>query len=471
MRKKKIVYSSNYCRSFTGFGRNAKGLLKHLYKTGKYDLVEYASGVNWSNPELNSLPWKAYGTLPDTQQEMVQLMQGLNPNDQAIKQRQINYGAYNIDRLIKQEKPDIFIGSEDIWAFNGYYSRKWWNKITCIIQTTLDSLPILNEAVEAAKDIKHYYVWAPFAERAMHKLGHTHVKTLRGCLEVENFYRLHDDEKLKLRKKYNIPATAFIGGFVFRNQLRKSVPNLLKGFKLFLNENPKINAYLLLHTNFAENMESGGGGWNIPQYCKELEVDPSRVLTTYICKNCHQYEIKPYQLPKEELDKHKIDVKKGQKQPCRFCGGKDTQKTTSVTLGVSDAQLNEIYNLMDIYLHGFTSGGLEYPCLESKSCELITAVTNYVCGEDYTTEKSGGLPLNWSEYREPHTSFIKASTNPTHIAEQMKVVFNMKPNKKRNMGKRARQFVLDNFSVPVIGKQVEEIIDNCPYIIDVTKET
>ena len=68
---------------------------------------------------------------------------------------------------------------------------------------------------------------------------------------------------------------------------------------------------------------------------------------------------------------------------------------------------------MDVYCHPFTSGGQEIPIQEAKLVELITLVTNYSCGEDHCTKESGGLPLDWSEYREPGTQFIKASTSPS----------------------------------------------------------
>ena len=55
-----------------------------------------------------------------------------------------------IDKIIEEEKPDVYIGIEDIWAFNEYTKKAWWNKINCMIWTTLDSLPILPEAEKMA---------------------------------------------------------------------------------------------------------------------------------------------------------------------------------------------------------------------------------------------------------------------------------------------------------------------------------
>jgi len=117
---------------------------------------------------------------------------------------------------------------------------------------------------------------------------------------------------------------------------------------------------------------------------------------------------------------------------------------------------------MDVYCHPFTSGGQEIPIQEAKLAELITLVTNYSCGEDCCTEESGGLPLDWTEYREPGTQFIKASTSPESISSQLSKVHAMADQERDDWGKKSRQWTIDNFSVEVIGKQLEDIIDEMP---------
>jgi glycosyltransferase involved in cell wall biosynthesis len=173
---------------------------------------------------------------------------------------------------------------------------------------------------------------------------------------------------------------------VFRNQLRKSVPNLLDGFKIFTQNNPDAKAKLLLHTHWSE-------GWDILKLLKEKNIERTDILTTYFCSSCNRYDIKPFE---------------GQKIKCKFCNQNNSSETTNVKNGVDERQLNEIYNLMDVYCHPFTSGGQELPIQEAKLTELVTLVTNYSCGEDCCTDESGGLPLDWTEYREPGTQFIKA---------------------------------------------------------------
>jgi hypothetical protein len=193
-KKKKILFHSNHSRAFTGFGKNSKNVLLYLHGTGKYEIVEFCNGQSWSSPELNSMPWKTIGSLPDDPA----LLQKLNADPQLG--RAASYGSNMVDQVIKQEKPDIYIGSEDIWAFNGFTERKWWNKTNCMIWTTLDSLPLLPDAVQKAPKIKNYYVWATFAQKALNDLGHKHVKTLHGAIDCSKFHRLDNNQRENLRQ-------------------------------------------------------------------------------------------------------------------------------------------------------------------------------------------------------------------------------------------------------------------------------
>jgi glycosyltransferase involved in cell wall biosynthesis len=435
-RKKKIVYQSDFALAKTGFGRATRALLTYLYNTGKYDIVNYACGLQYSNPELKKTPWKSVGALPDNPQEIEQLNK--DPNIARLA----SYGAHYLDRIIQEEKPDIYIAVQDIWGIDFAIGKKWFEKITSVLWTTLDSLPILPTAVEAAKKTKNYWIWSNFATKALHNLGYNNIETTHGPIESKNFFRLNDIARKELRLKYNILPDAFIIGYVFRNQLRKSVPNLLEGYALWKRSNPQIkNTFLLFHTHWGE-------GWNIHKLAQEYNIDLHEILTTYVCKSCGEYEIKPFH---------------GQDVNCRFCGAEKSQTTTNVGIGVTEEQLNEIYNLMDVYCHPFTSGGQEIPIQEAKLAELITLVTNYSCGEEMCEDGAGSLELEWSEYREHGTEFIKASTKPNSIAKQINKVYNMSPSKRREMGQIARDWTIENYSIEKIGKKIEDFIDFAPF--------
>ena len=433
---KKLLFQTDSSLAKTGFGRNAKALLSYLYKTKKYEIVQYCCGTDYANPILKTTPWKSIGTLPSDPQERHQI--GQDPGQARVA----SYGGYLIDKVMKEEKPDFYFGVQDIWGTEFAIGKPWFDKINSVIWTTLDSLPILPTAATNAPKIKNYWIWSSFATKALHKMGHTHVKTVHGCIDPNCFFKLDDETRLNLRAKNNIEEDAFIVGFVFRNQLRKSVPNLLEGYakwkKTSQIEKKGRKPYLLFHTYWRE-------GWGIHKLAKEYGIDKSEILTTHVCKKCGEYEIKKYD---------------GEEKACPSCSSKESQVTTNVGFGVREDQLNEIYNLMDVYCHPFTSGGQEIPIQEAKLTELITLVTSYSCGEESCEEGSGSIPLDWAEYREHQTEFIKASTCPDSIAKGLDEVYNLAPSEKEKVGKISRQWVIDNFSVETIGKFFEDFIDS-----------
>ena len=91
---KTILYHSNNSKAFTGFGKNCKNILKYLYKTGKYKIVDFANGQHWDHPSLKTKPWTCQGSLPNDQRALQQIQ--ADPN----RGRQAGYGAEMIDEIM-----------------------------------------------------------------------------------------------------------------------------------------------------------------------------------------------------------------------------------------------------------------------------------------------------------------------------------------------------------------------------------
>ena len=198
MRKKKIVIQTDWCLSKTGFGRAAKELLSYLHNTNKYEIVHYCCGIQNGNPILNKTPWRSIGSIPTDPNEVNRI------NSDPSLARDVSYGSYYVDEVIKNEKPDIWIGAQDPWAFGGYYNKKWYKNITSLLWVTLDSLPIYDEAINQTKNSSQYWIWSEFATKELHKLGLQNSKTVHGPVNHSNFLYLGSVVKKELKTKYNL---------------------------------------------------------------------------------------------------------------------------------------------------------------------------------------------------------------------------------------------------------------------------
>jgi len=438
--KIKVLVQSNYSRMVTGFGKNMKNILLALHKDPEIEVIEASNGVPYGRDMAT--PWDSYGTYPSNKK----ILKSVEGN--AAKKRAAQYGFYHIDEIVEKCQPDVFLGIEDIWAFREYENKPWWSKTKKIIWTTLDSLPILDHALEVEPKCDQMLVWASFAEEAMKELGHNTVSTLHGAVDYSHFKPLGN--RNELRNLHGLDSD-FVIGFVFKNQLRKSVPNLLEGFVKFKANNPKVSAKLLLHTDWGEKSM----GWDIPRYLKEKDLEDGSVLATYVCHKCGDYFIQPYS---------------GEDKDCSSCGSKKSVKTKNSGKGVGEKELNEIYNLMDVYCHPFTSGGQELPIQEAKAAGLITLVTDYSCGTDSAYEHQGGLPLAWNEYREPSTQFIKATTCPKSICDRLHEVYTMSEDRKSKLIETGIHYVKEKFSVQNTVSQLKHFIKNVKNRSDQGKE-
>lgn len=440
---KKILFNSNFSKLSTGFGRHAKAILTRLYKTGKYDIVEYAAGpIRYSDPRCKSVPWKCYGAIPDNHNEYLSVVGG-----DEVKSRFISYGHYYVDKIIEQEKPDVAIFVEDIWGVNGYWNKPWFNKIHSVIWSPVDSLPTHKVMKEAAGKTKHLWVKADFARKDLHEHGYTHVETWPAIIDQDPFFPLDEEERKKYREILGIDEDTFVIGFVFRNQLRKLVGSLFDGFKIFKEEqlkiNPNFKGKILLHTFWDE-----GDGWNIPQLMEQVGLDHQDVITTYLCYKCNRITVKPYT---------------GQSRDCSMCGTKKSVNNPGVEKGVTESELNIIYNLMDQYCHPMTSGGFEMPILEACLSGLPIATCPYSCGTTYTDNKDV-FSFDLSLYRERSSNFLKAQPTPESIANSFRHFHNMGREGRKEIGSRMRAWAIENFDPDKHVKKLEEFIDSLPEV-------
>jgi glycosyltransferase involved in cell wall biosynthesis len=435
MAKKVIAIQTDGPMRKSGLGRNGKALAKYLHNTGKYEVVYFAQqGYSYNDPELNKLPFRAYGVLPNNQNELIAAQ------SDPTKFRDATYGSLCIDQFVKDVKPFAMIFSNDSWAFP-YTDKPWWNKFHCLPHITLDSLPLQKAQLDFIKKSKTHYVWAKFAEEEAKKIGYNNVETIPALIEDEFFKPLGREAKFQLKKKHGIAQDTFIIGFVFRNQLRKEAKPLLEGFAQFKALYPKVNIKLLLHTNFNE-------GWRIFDFLEELNIPATDILTTYYCKECGEYEVK---------------TPAGSNLPCKYCGAEKSQDYCGIHGGVNEEQLNEVYNLMDAYCHPANAGGCEMPVIEALYAGLPIATVNYSFGKTFTDE-SFCYTIKHAWTVQDQTQFKRACPYPESIKDYISKIYFSTIEERELLGKSGRKFALETFSPSIVGNRWEVIIDNLPSI-------
>ena len=437
-RKKRLLFLSDHASAFTGFGKQCKLLLKYLYKTGKYEICNAAQGMQRNDDNEKRFPWKTIGVLPNDPQRIQQINQDPNLGRMAA------YGDMEIENIVKEFKPDVIFSVNDTWGSQFVIDKNFFDIIPTVCWNTFDSLPLLPDTVDKAKKIKHYWTWSDFARKELHRLGHTHVKNQYPLVNTDHFYKLSEDKISEIKKRHNLPQDSFIIGFVFRNQLRKLINTQIEAYAQFKKLNPQVkNTFLYTHTHYGE-------GWDIPRLCQQYGVNPREILCTYVCKETKQYFVHPFigQDIENPITKQKTLI------------------TTNVNLGVTDEQLNEIYNIFNLYSHPATSGACELPCVEAALTEKIVATCAYSFGEDIIELNQGSIGFKFSFYTEHGTQFLKSQPSASSIANTFKKVYEMSKDKRDNLGKLSRQWALNNYAIQVNGSKIEQFIDTCNTLDD-----
>ena len=426
----------------TGLSRNTKALFKEWYKSGKYEIIHLCQGVVEGDPKLDMYPWKSLPSLSANPQEQQRYSQ--DPHYARIA----SYGATKVEEVIKNEKPFAVILSDDVWAMNqSYYTDKEWSKeVNLIGHLTKDSLPLLNESIELAKGC-HIYSWAPFGEVALReelkKKGietKYNIGTIPAAIETDMYEPVSQLDKMNLRKKFEIPQEDILVNFVGRNQLRKKYDTLFKAIASYKKQYPNgPRARANIHTSWTE-------GWPLKRMMESYGLEEGDVLTTYVCKSCKRFEIKPY---------------KGEQQNCKFCGGQGCQDTVSITNGVSDEEMRLIYGISDCALSVYTSGGFEYHVAESLLNSLPTATVGYSCGSTYI-ECPSVTELSYVETTEHNSAFTKAEPSVRDCVRFIKKISDMPESKRRELGCKGREWAIEKFDSKVVANQWVDIFESLP---------
>jgi glycosyltransferase involved in cell wall biosynthesis len=149
--------------------------------------------------------------------------------------------------------------------------------------------------------------------------------------------------------------------------------------------------------------------------------------------------------------------------------------------GFSESQLNEIYNLMDVFLLTTSGEGFGIPIIEAMSCQIPVLATDYTTTPELVIENKSGLGINLSgvetidmykenlSMQEYDQLVLNGTITGTWEVERgicsmsdgvEKLIYLYKnPEEREKMGKNGRKAVLEKYDYSIVSKQWSDLIN------------
>lgn len=417
----------------SGFGTYTKELLSRLNKNPKYAVAEFASYGFVNDHRDKSIDWIYYANA----------VRDNDPRHKEYSSKSENqFGRWRFEKVLLDFKPDVVIDIRDYWmsAYQGLSPlRKYFH---WILMPTVDSAPQQEDWIDtylSADAVFSYSDWGGnvIKEQSNNKINYINTASPGVNLDI---FKIKD--RLSIRSNFNIDKEAIIIGSVMRNQKRKLIPELFASFsnvlKKLKDSDDAIgqNIYLYLHTSYPDM------GWDIPELLKEHRLC-NKVLFSYICKKCGHVHCSTFS---------------GPNKMCNRCMNK-TAFMPSVTDGITQDQLSDIYNIFDLYVQYSICEGFGMPQVEAGACGVPIATVDYSAMSDIVNKLDAfAIPIK-TKFKELETKASRVYPDNDVLTNYI-IDFVHKPKSIRNkQGFETRQLTEKYYCWNNIAKIWENYLD------------
>jgi glycosyltransferase involved in cell wall biosynthesis len=322
----------------------------------------------------------------------------------------VEYGFDMVESYLLKYKPDVFLTMTDIGLSAGFIDgvkaaklKGWtgrWFAISLVDTETWEYnlwskiLDFPDKVIAGAKN----------GELLFAKHNVKNVVTIPMGVDTATYKPLGDKNNFKASHGL---SNKFIAGFVGKNQRRKVQPYLIKGFAKFAKG--KNDVKLLLHTD----LESPAG-WSIPCLLSKFENEVDSAIQ------------RPD--PKVIMTNPNLDVIARQR--------------------IGPEQMNEIFNLMDVYCYAVGGEGFGMPGVECQAAGVPLMMTDYSSACEIMCDDDLRIPVLKDKYdrlvTEIGTNGVEnAVPDDNAIAEILEKLYKeWKEVKIEERNKRARDFSL-----------------------------
>lgn len=392
--KKRILFQTEASYSFSGFGKYTLELLSRLKKSGKYEIAEFANYSTVNNPK-DMAKWIVYPNAITSN----------DPRYNNYTSNHINqFGRWRFERVCLDFKPDIVCSFLDPWMMSYVDASPYRRLFQWCISPTCDSVPVKLEWLQTYMHADAVLTYSKWAYDNMKKESGGRMKLVSPAqpgVDLNIFHPINSNTQLK--NKLGISPSVNLVGSVMRNQKRKLYPDLFIAFRKFLdiceqNNNKELakKTFLYIHTSYPD------AGWNIAKLLKETRIS-NKVYCTYVCKSCH---------------KHFSSIFSDARTICRYCG-KPTAVCPSTGYGITEIELAEVYQCMDLYIQYSICEGAGFSQTEASACGIPIMSVDYSAMSNIVRDV-GGTPLKVKTmFRELETDAQRAYPDNDYCARKI----------------------------------------------------
>jgi glycosyltransferase involved in cell wall biosynthesis len=296
-----------------------------------------------------------------------------------------------------------------------FYHQAW--------MPTCDSSPFKEEWVDTSMQADAVFTYSDYSLEVLRKQSNNKMKLKCSAspgTDMDIFKPAQN--KATHRTLMGLPPDINIIGTVMRNQKRKLYPDLLDGFRIFLEKCKKSGlnelaqkTYLYIHTSYPD------AGWNFSWLLKESDVS-HKIIFSYVCRNCKKWFAAPFQ--------DAITL-------CPYCKT-NSAVLPSVANGVSSKHMADIYKCFDVYVQYSVCEGFGMPIVEAASCGVPIMAVNYSAMADII-KKSGNIPLKVAKmFLDLEIQAYRAMPDNEYFANELIKFFQLSSVQKQKLGNQAR---------------------------------
>jgi glycosyltransferase involved in cell wall biosynthesis len=432
--KLKVLMCSEASFVNSGFGNYTRELLNRLYDTNKYDIAEFASYGMVNDPRDRSIRWKYYANA----------VKDNDPRHKEYSSRGDNqFGRWRFEKVLLDFKPNVVIDIRDYWM-NSYQAlsplRPYFN---WVLMPTVDSAPQQEEWIDTFISADAVFTYSDWGADVLKRQSNNRINFINTASPGVNLnvFKIKDNIS-SIKKNLGLPEKSFIVGSVMRNQKRKLIPELFSAFRSFLDElisdgHPMSNnTYLYLHTSYPD------AGWDIPELLKHNRL-LNKVFFTYHCPKCKTVESCVFSHPTKM---------------CKKCM-EPNSRFTSVTNGVSDDILADIYNTFDVYVQYAICEGFGMPQVEAGACGVPIATVDYSAMSDVVKKLDAHPVKVRSFFKELETKAIRVYPDNNDLVKFLLKTIRLSPDKRNKQRHHTRKLAVENYNWDNISKIWENFLD------------